>query len=90
MKMLSLFSGVGMIDLAASWAGTETVALCEIEPYAVSILERRFPNVPIYNDVRTLTAAKLREDGIEKVDIIFSSLLFSSLNLKKESKEKKT
>ena len=70
MKMLSLFSGVGMIDLAASWAGTETVALCEIEPYAVSILERRFPNVPIYNDVRTLTAAKLREDGIEKVDII--------------------
>ena len=68
--MLSLFSGVGMIDLAASWAGTETVALCEIEPYAVSILERRFPNVPIYNDVRTLTAAKLREDGIEKVDII--------------------
>ena len=29
MKMLSLFSGVGMIDLAASWAGIETVAFCE-------------------------------------------------------------
>lgn len=27
MKMLSLFSGAGMIDLAASWAGIETVAL---------------------------------------------------------------
>ena len=27
MKMLSLFSGVGMIDLAASWAGIETVAM---------------------------------------------------------------
>lgn len=26
MKMLSLFSGVGMIDIAASWAGIETVA----------------------------------------------------------------
>lgn len=50
MKMLSLFSGVGMIDLAASWAGIETVALCEIEPYPVQILERRYPNVPIYND----------------------------------------
>lgn len=70
MKMLSLFSGVGMIDLAASWAGIETVALCEIEPYPVQILERRFPNVPIYNDVRTLTKEKLRTDGIEKIDII--------------------
>lgn len=70
MKMLSLFSGVGMIDLAASWAGIETVAMCEIEPYAVQVLERRFPNVPIYNDVRTLTAAKLRADGIDKIDII--------------------
>ena len=33
MKMLSLFSGAGMIDLAASWAGIETVAFCEIEEY---------------------------------------------------------
>ena len=70
MKMLSLFSGVGMIDLAASWAGIETVALCEIEPYAVSVLERRFENVPIYNDVRTLTKERLRQDGITDIDII--------------------
>ena len=39
MKMLSLFSGVGMIDLAASWAGIETVALCEIEEYPQKILQ---------------------------------------------------
>ena len=70
MKMLSLFSGVGMIDLAASWAGIETVAMCEIEDYPVKVLERRFPNVPIYRDVRELTAAKLKTDGIEKIDII--------------------
>lgn len=55
MKMLSLFSGVGMIDLAASWAGIETVAFCEIEEYPQTILRRRFPNVPIYSDVRELT-----------------------------------
>ena len=66
MKMLSLFSGVGMIDLSGQWAGIETVAMCEIEPYAVSVLERRFPNVPIYNDVRTLTKGKLKENGIDK------------------------
>lgn len=70
MKMLSLFSGVGMIDLAASWAGIETVAFCEIEEYPQTILRRRFPNVPIYSDVRELTAEKLKTDGIPKIDII--------------------
>ena len=49
MKMLSLFSGVGLIDLAASWAGIETVALCEIEPYAQQVLKVRFPGVPLYD-----------------------------------------
>ena len=62
MKMLSLFSGVGMIDLAASWAGIETVAFCDIEEYPQKILRRRFPNVPIYSDIRELTAEKLKGD----------------------------
>lgn len=70
MKMLSLFSGVGMIDLAASWAGIETVAFCEIEEYPQKILQRRFPGVPIYRDIRELTAEKLKADGISKIDII--------------------
>lgn len=70
MKMLSLFSGVGMIDLAASWAGIETVALCEIEPYAQEVLKIRFPGIPLYDDICTLTAEKLRGDGIDKIDII--------------------
>lgn len=70
MKMLSLFSGVGMIDIAASWAGIETVAFCEIEDYPQKVLKRRFPNVPIYSDVRDLTAERLKADGISKIDII--------------------
>lgn len=71
--MLSLFSGVGMIDLAASWAGIETVAFCEIEEYPQKILQRRFPGVPIYRDIRELTAEKLKADGISKIDIIKGS-----------------
>ena len=47
MKMLSLFSGIGGIDLAAQWAGIETVAFCEIEPYAVSVLKKRFPGAKV-------------------------------------------
>ena len=56
--------------MAASWAGMETVAFCEIEPYACKVLERRFPGVPIYNDVRDLTAERLRADGIGEIDLI--------------------
>jgi DNA (cytosine-5)-methyltransferase 1 len=68
--MLSLFTGAGMIDKAAGWAGIETVAMCEIEPYCVEILKLRYPGVPIYGDVRELTAERLRNDGIWPIDII--------------------
>ena len=68
--MLSLFSGIGGIDIAAQWAGIETVAFCEIEPYAVSVLKKRFPGVPVYGDVRKISKETLEEDGISKVDIV--------------------
>ena len=70
LKMLSLFSGVGMIDLAASWAGIETVAVCEIQPYPQQILKKRFPEVKVYDDIFNITAEKLKNDGITKVDIV--------------------
>ncbi|MDN4069961.1 DNA cytosine methyltransferase [Paenibacillus vini] len=64
MRKLSLFSGIGGIDLAAHWAGMETVAFCEREPFPQKVLRKHWPNVPIYDDVCTLTADRLKEDGI--------------------------
>jgi DNA (cytosine-5)-methyltransferase 1 len=69
-KMLSLFSGIGGIDLAARWAGIETVAFCEIEPFCQKVLSKHWPEVPIFDDVRELTAVTLRERGVSGVDII--------------------
>lgn len=46
-----------------------TVAFCEIEPFCRSVLRKHWPHVPIYDDVRELTAARLRADGIA-VDVI--------------------
>jgi DNA (cytosine-5)-methyltransferase 1 len=73
-RKLSLFSGIGGIDLAAHWAGMETVAFCEREPFPQKVLKKHWPNVPIYDDVCTLTAERLKEDGIigpgRTIDII--------------------
>ena len=62
LKALSLFSGIGGLDLAAEWAGIETAAFCEIEPYAVQILKRRWPHVPVYSDVRALNGGSFAVD----------------------------
>ena len=53
MKVLSLCSGIGGMELAAQMAGGyEIVAFCEREPYAQSVLRKRFPGVRIYNYLR--------------------------------------
>lgn len=69
MNVLDLFSGIGGFSLGLERAGMRTVAFCEIDPFCQRVLAKHWPNVPIYDDVRTLTANRLRTDGIA-VDVI--------------------
>ncbi|MEV3675895.1 DNA cytosine methyltransferase, partial [Paenibacillus larvae] len=64
MRKLSLFSGIGGIDLAAKWAGIETVAFCEKESFPQQVLRKHWPDIPIYDDVCALTREVLEQDGI--------------------------
>lgn len=76
MTHFSLCTGIGGIDLAAEWAGFTTIGQCEIDDYASRVLEKNFKGVPNFHDIRTVTAARLRESGIDPADITVLSAGF--------------
>lgn len=68
---LSLFSGIGGLDLAAEMAGFRTVGQCEWADYPTKVLEKHWPNIPRWRDIRTLTGESFYEKtGMRTVDVI--------------------
>lgn len=59
LTFVSLFAGIGGIDLGLERAGMECVAQVEIDDYAQRVLTKHWPSVPKFRDVRTVGAVNL-------------------------------
>jgi len=61
MNVLDLFSGIGGFSLGLERAGMKTVAFCEIDKKCHKVLQKHWPDVPIFEDVTTLKGEYIEE-----------------------------
>jgi DNA (cytosine-5)-methyltransferase 1 len=58
MNHLDLFSGIGGFALAARWSGIVTIQFVEKDEFCIKVLQKNFPNVPIYHDIKKFNFQK--------------------------------
>ncbi len=91
MNHLDLFSGIGGFSLGfEATQRIKTVAFCEIDSFCTKVLNKNWPTVPVYNDIKELTYEKLKTDGIKSIDILtggYPCQPFSIAGLKKGEKD---
>ena len=84
---LSLYSGIGGIDLAAEWAGFKTIGQVEKDAFANKILAKHWPGVPRWKDIKDVEVDDvIGKTGIRSPTLIsggFPCQPFSSVGLKR-------
>jgi DNA-cytosine methyltransferase len=71
LRHLDLFSGIGGFSLGLeATGGFETVAFCDIEEFPRKVLQKHWPHVKQYTDIKELNYEKLKSDGLLPIDII--------------------
>lgn len=86
---LSLFSGIGGIDLAGEWAGFQTVQFVEKDSFCQKILRKNFPGVPIHDDVLTFNG-KEYEGTIDLLSAGFPCQPFSMAGKRRGSNDERS
>ena len=65
MKVGSLFSGIGGLDLGLERAGMDVIWQSEIDPYACKVLEKHWPTVPNLGNIKEIDWSQ-----VERPDVI--------------------
>jgi DNA (cytosine-5)-methyltransferase 1 len=72
-KYLSFFSGALGLDLGLEVAGLDCLAANEIDPWACKTIRTNRPKLPLYSeDIRNITAERLRRDLSQDADDLFA------------------
>lgn len=74
LKVGSIFSGIGGLDLGLERAGMKTIWQCEINPFCRRVLRKHWPMTHIFKDVRTLaqneTLQHIQSDHLTRIDLL--------------------
>ena len=74
MNHLDMCSGIGGWAIAFRELGINTIAFCEIDKYPRQVLQKNFPGVPIFNDLKELTYEDIKKrTGVDGIDILTCS-----------------
>lgn len=69
LKVLDVFSGIGGFSLGLQRSGMTTVAFCESNSFCRLVLQKNWPDVHCYEDIKALTAYELDAGGTA-VDVV--------------------
>lgn len=64
LTFISLFAGIGGLDLGLERSSMQCVAQVEIDPYAQQVLAKHWPTIPRFADVRTVGSHNLPQADI--------------------------
>jgi len=64
MQLIDLFSGIGGFSLSATWLNWKTIQFCENNDFCKEKLKRHWPDVPIHDDIKTLTAEHIFNNNL--------------------------
>lgn len=71
-QVLDLFSGIGGFTYGLQLASSEfqPAAFAENNPYCISVLNKHWPDVKIYEDVKEVSAERLVRDSIPDIYVV--------------------
>ena len=75
LKLFDVCAGIGGFSLGLETTGQfKTVGFCEIDPYCQKVLNKHWPDVPIYTDLKEISRDEEAINNLPEFDIISAGI----------------